>query len=200
MFFPLTLIWIPLNIKGAIFESLCVNWLMGRGGGGHVTDLDVFLFYHFCFFLSILTLLLPLLSQVAVSGQPCTQHIGVSNKTDDINGGMHTCTCVQAHPFTHAHIPSLIPKLPITMTWEMCASVQQLPGNNTNPLCSCRHSFFPLSPLLYLHCSPSAPPLPLPDTPCATSLFILLLEHSIIPLSQEGTCKKQVPTILGASR
>lgn len=165
----------------AISESLCVHWLKA----GTCNRPGCFPLEHFLFFLSFSYT--PLLSRVAVSGQPCTQHIGVSNETDDINRGMHTCTCVQAHPFPCTHIPLLIPKLSIMMAWEMCASVQQQAGNNTNPLRGCRHPIFPLSPLPSLHRSPSSPPLPLPDT-LSSSLFILLLEHSIIPLSQEGTC------------
>lgn len=120
----------------ALSPLVCICWRVE-----HVTDLDSFSFISF--FTLSLSLLLPLLSQMAVSGQPCTQHIGVSNKTDDINRGMHTCTCVRAHPFPHAHIPLLIPKLSLMMAWEMCASVQQHAGNNTNPLCCSRHPFFP---------------------------------------------------------
>jgi len=102
----------------------------------------------FSFFLFSHSFLLPLLSQVAVSGQPCPLHIGVSSKTDDINRGMHTCTCVQARPFPDAHIPSLIPGLSMMMAWEMCASVQQQAVNKTNPPCSCRPHYLLLPPSL----------------------------------------------------
>lgn len=68
-----------------------------------------------------------------------------------ISRGAHGCMCLRANPFPCARVSTPISKLSITPAWEICASVQQHPENNINPLCICRCLFCPPSLLHSLH-------------------------------------------------
>lgn len=151
----------PLSVSIAVsprFESLCMHWLKGGTCNRPARFLSSFF--------------LPLNRPRWLSlTNRATWRIGVSGKTDDINRGMHARTCVRTMP-----VPPCAHSLADTR-----AVNHDGPGNVCfSAATSWKWYKSPVPPSLSYLC--------LHQTLCPVSLFILLLEHIIIPLSQEGAC------------
>lgn len=129
-------------------ESLWGHWLKG---GTHNSPES-----HFS---TIFSSFLSPLSQVIVSDQPCTQHIGVSNKTDDTNTGAR-----------------LFPRC--THSLADTKAVNHDGQGNVYVSASTSWKWYKSSVPLYRHRLPLPPP---------SNFLILLLEWTVIHFFQKGT-------------